>query len=114
MLQLLKSDYEALLKLLNLSISDPQSELEAVFKPKKSNQPFTRSDFENVFRRLKSLGMKCKEEEENLDISVNDDKSRVYSNNRITLKNVGAIKEYCEKNSLEGINPSHISYIKKK
>ena len=113
MLQLLKSDYKALLRILHLSISDPQSELEAVFKPKKSNQPFTRSEFENIFRRLKSLGMKCKEEEEHLDISINETESKIYSNNRITLKNIGAIKEYCEKNSLDGINNTQISYIKK-
>ena len=112
MLQLSKSDYEELLKILNLSISDTYSELEAVFKPRKNNQPFTRNNFEDMFRRLQNLGLKNKEEPEQLDITVREG-DKGYSNSRITLNSVGVVKEYCQSNSIDGIKNQYISFIKK-
>jgi mRNA (guanine-N7-)-methyltransferase len=113
MLQFSKSEYENLLNILSLSLSERYSELEAVFKPRKSNQPFTRSDFENIFKRLKTLGLKETEEPEQLDIRINSD-NRTESNVRITINSVGSIKEYCDKNDINLLeNQSTIRFMKK-
>ena len=113
MLQFSKSEYEQLLNILSLGSSQKYSELEAVFKPRRNNQPFTRTDFENIFKRLKSLGLREKEEDEQLDIRVVSEDKRD-SNIRITVNSVGCIQEYCNKNDINLIeNQKMIRYIKK-
>ena len=113
MLQFSKSEYEQLLNILSLGTSQKYSELEAVFKPKKSNMPFTRDDFENIFKRLQSLGLKPKEQDEQLDIRfVSEDKKS--SNTRITINSVGAIQEYCNNNDINKIENQKMLLFTKK
>ena len=109
MIQLTKKAHKELIQMSKLSI-DPNSELEVVFKSKNSKQPFTRIDFENIFRRLTSLGLQQKEEQEQLDINIIDETK---TNNRITIDNVGVIQKFCENNNINTIDDKFIGFMRK-
>ena len=107
-----ENEFIKLYKMLHLSITNDYSELESVFKSEKENQPFTKKDFENVFRRLKSFGLKEVEEPEVLDIRILQDNNYT-TNDRINITSLGAIKKYCDTNNIKEIDNKYVNYEKK-
>ena len=103
-----ENEFTKLYKMLHLSITNDYSELEAVFKSEKANQPFTRKDFENVFRRLKSFGLKEMESPEVLDIRLLQENNYT-TNDRITITSLGAIKKYCDTNNIKEIDNKYVA-----
>ena len=77
-------------------------EFEALFKSKNASvrKNIDRTSFENVIRRLKSLGLKPNTQPEVLDISFRKDCNARPSNIRVTINGLQSIRKYCSRNDL--------------
>jgi SAM-dependent methyltransferase len=111
MIKLSKSDYDNLNRMVSIASTDSNCELEAVIKTTKG-KPFSRTDFENLYKRCISMGMVSSEDTEVLDIRYKDERNKV-SFNRISIKTINAIKEYCKNNNLNSVHKNNIIFIKK-
>jgi len=78
-------------------------ELEIRFGTKKGHRRITRRDFNNVMQRLKSLNYEFLEETNSLkmyQMYVGRDQKQRQSNERVEIKGLDAIQEYCQTDDL--------------
>ena len=116
--ELVKTFYEQ--KQLASFNASTNHELEVKFGTK-GIKNLTRNDYDNVVKKLKSLGFLVERESEgeyylriNCEFLDNVSGRFKVSDVRTEIKSINAIKQYCESNDLKTINPVLVDYIHKK
>ena len=104
-------------KYLNIYLSEKNKydEFEVRFGTNRKNKT-TKIKFDNVIKKLKSLGFKCSSKDYHLNIFTNYVDSKTgktkQSNIRTTIKEIVNIQNYCATNTLNLEDPTKANYIK--
>jgi len=110
------SQNEKLSKYLNIYLSEKNNtdEFEIVFGKNKKN-PITKIKFDNVIKKLKSLGYYCNNKDYHLNISTEyidkNTREKKQSNIRTKIKEISNIQNYCTTNSLNLEDSTKSHYI---
>jgi hypothetical protein len=102
----LEENYNHVLKLIKYAQKDSNLELEMIVK-QIGNNKLSNEKFTNLVRRLKGYNsISLSETTESLDISFG-------TNNRLTIKGVEYIKQYCKTNDIRGIPKENMVALQK-
>ena len=98
-----ESDHFSLMLETMLRSNFKNLEFEVLFKSKHPSikKNIERTDFENVIRRLKALGMKPISQPDVLDITFRQDCHTRPSNIRVSITGLEGIRQYCSMNRLD-------------
>jgi SAM-dependent methyltransferase len=111
-MEILRDEYNKIKDMIQLAISNSDTELEVIFKNVSFNKDISKTDFNNIVSRLKSYSLKETSYTDNLDIRFLTGYEKT-SNMRITINGISEIQKYCKHNDIKKIDGSKCEYISK-